>query len=128
MSIPIISLFVLDPLPCIKCRYHYSVNRWCIILETFCESNCGRIKRMLLEMDNNFSRSHATRHALEILLGGGRGASQSGALCSVFQIFLAVRYGINHQIVWVGVCRRGHQTLTLFKTKIAHFGHFATPL
>ena len=30
--------------------------------------------------------------------------------------------------VWVGMCRRGHQTLTLFKTKIAHFGHFATPL
>lgn len=30
--------------------------------------------------------------------------------------------------VWVVMCRQGHQTLTLFKTKIAHFGHFATPL
>lgn len=71
--------------------------------------------------------------------GMGCGASQSGTLCSVFQIFLAVRCGMNHQIapagrwgtsreVWVGMCRRGHQTLTLFKTKIAHFGHFATPL
>ena len=27
--------------------------------------------------------------------------------------------------VWVGMCRRGHQTFTLFKTNIAHF---ATPL
>ena len=67
-------------------------------------------------------------------------ASQSSALCSVFQIFLAVRCGRNHQIAPAG--RGGgdlkgslgrdvpprHQTLTLFETKIAHFGHFATPL
>lgn len=43
------------------------------------------------------------------LRGGGRGlgcgASQSGALCSVFQIFLAVRWGMNHQSAPVG--RRG---------------------
>ena len=72
--------------------------------------------------------------------GLGCGAFQSGAPCSIFQIFLAVRCGLNHQIapagrvgggggdlkeVWVGMCRRGHQTFTLFKTNIAHF---ATPL
>lgn len=75
--------------------------------------------------------------------GGGWDAGLPSPVLFVpfFQIFLAVRCGMNHQIapagsrgggtsreVWVGMCRRGHQTLTLFKTKIAHFGHFATPL
>ena len=60
-----------------------------------------------------------------------------------FRYFLAVRCEVNHQIapgrrgggggggsreVLGSGCRRGHQTLTLFKTKIAHFGHFATPI
>ena len=38
--------------------------------------------------------------------GGGRGlgcgAFQSGAPCSIFQIFLAVRCGLNHQIAPAG--------------------------
>lgn len=92
MSIPIISLFVLDPLPCIKRRYHYSVNRWRIILETFCESNYVRIKIILLEMNKNFSRSHATRYALEIQLNGGGGGGWDAGLPSPGRFVPFFRY------------------------------------